>query len=122
MLNTKYVLMFVVLSAGMLTALTGTGMLQAQTAFASEDEERVCENNSDNNCNDVKQKVDQENKCKRENENENKRHSDDNTNNINTGDQEVNCWNYGQNAGQDATARDNAFSGPSEGPNPSVIG
>ena len=115
-------LMFVVLSAGMLTALTGTGMLQAQTAFASEDEERVCENNSDNNCNDVKQKVDQENKCKIENENENKRHSDDNTNNINTGDQEVNCWNYGQNAGQDATARDNAFSGPSEGPNPSVIG
>ena len=122
MLNTKYVLTLVVLSAGMLTALTGTGMLQAQTAFASEDEERVCENNSDNNCNDVNQKVDQENKCKIENENENKRHSDDNTNNINTGDQEVNCWNYGQNAGQDATARDNAFSGPSEGPNPSVIG
>jgi maltose-binding protein MalE len=122
MLNTKYMIMFVVLSAGMLTALTGTGMLQAQTAFASEDEERVCENNSDNNCNDVKQKFEQENKCKVQNENSNERHSDDNTNSINPGDQEVNCWNYGQNAGQDATARDNAFSGPSEGPNPSVIG
>ena len=30
------------------------------------------------------------------------------------GEQELNCWNYGQNAGQDATARDNAFSGPSD--------
>jgi hypothetical protein len=115
MLNTKYVLTLVVLSAGMLTALTGTGMLQVQSAAASDDEERVCENNNNNNCNDVKQKLEQENKCKIENENENKRHSDDNTNNINVqGDQEVNCWNYAQNAGQDATARDDAFSGPSD--------
>ena len=122
MLNTKYVLTLVVLSAGMLTALTGTGMLQVQSAAASSDEERVCEDNNNNNCNDVKQKLEQENKCKIQNENSNERHSDDNSNSISTNDQEVNCWNYAQNAGQDATARDNAFSGPSEGPNPSVIG
>jgi hypothetical protein len=114
MLNTKYVLMLVALSGGMLTALTGTGMLQAQTAFASDDEERICENNNNNNCNDVKQKLEQENKCKIVNENSNERHSDDNSNQISTGDQELNCWNYAQNAGQDATARDNAFSGPND--------
>jgi hypothetical protein len=113
MLNTKYVLMLVVLSGGMLTALTGTGMSQAQTAYAS-DEERVCEENNNNNCNDQKQKLDQENKCKIENENENKYRSDYNDNHISTGDQEVNCWNYAQNAGHDATAEDNAFSGPSD--------
>jgi hypothetical protein len=114
MLNTKYVLTLVVLSAGMLTALTGTGLLQVQSAAASSDEERVCEDNNNNNCNDVKQKIYQENKCKIQNENSNERHSDDNDNHIDTGDQEVNCWNYAQNAGQDATARDNAFSGPSD--------
>ena len=105
--------MFVVLSTGMLTGLTATGMSQAQTAFA-DDQERVCENNSDNNCNDVKQKLEQENNCKIVNENSNERHSDNNDNRIDTGDQELNCWNYAQNAGQDALARDNAFSGPSD--------
>jgi maltose-binding protein MalE len=114
MLNTKNVLMLVVLSAGILTALTATGVSQAQTAFASEKEERVCENNNNNNCNDVKQKIYQENKCKIQNENSNERHSDNNDNDISTGEQELNCWNYAQNAGQDATAEDNAFSGPSD--------
>jgi maltose-binding protein MalE len=114
MLNTKNVLMFAVLSIGILTALTATGMSQGQTAFASEKKERYCEDNNNNNCNDVKQKIYQENKCKIENENENKRHSDNNDNSISTGDQEVNCWNYAQNAGQDATAQDDAFSGPSD--------
>jgi hypothetical protein len=121
MSNTKNVLMLVVLSAGLLTALTATGLSQGQTAFASEkyrkhyfDKERVCEDNNNNNCNDVKQKIYQHNKCKIENENENKRYSDRNYNKIYTGDQELNCWNYAQNAGQDATARDNAFSGPSD--------
>jgi hypothetical protein len=113
MLNTKYVLMLVALSAGMLTALTGTGMSQAQTAYAS-DEERVCEENNNRNCNDQYQKLDQENKCKIENSNENKDRSDDNDNHIDTGDQEVNCWNYAQNAGRDANAQDDAFSGPSD--------
>jgi hypothetical protein len=109
MLNTKYVLMLVVLSGGILTALTGTGMSQTQTAFA--DKERVCEDNNNRNCNDQKQKVDQENKCKIENENENKDRSDDNENHIDTSQQEFNCWNDAQNAGRDADARDNAFSG-----------
>ena len=105
--------MLVVLSGGMLTALTGTGMSQTQTAFADE-EERVCEDNNNRNCNDQKQKLDQENKCKIENENENKYRSDYNDNHISTGDQEVNCWNYAQNAGHDADASGNAFSGPSD--------
>jgi maltose-binding protein MalE len=112
MLNTKYVLMLVVLSAGTLTALTGTGMSQAQTAFA--DKERVCEDNNNDNCNDQKQTIHQENNCKIENENENKDRSDDNTNDISTGQQEFNCWNYAQNAGRDANAQDDAFSGPSD--------
>jgi hypothetical protein len=112
MLNTKHVLMLVVLSAGMLTGLTGTGVSQPQTAFADE-EERVCEDNNNNNCNDVKQKIYQENKCKIVNENENEDRSDHNNNNINTGEQEFNCWNDAQQAGADATAQDNAFSGPS---------
>jgi maltose-binding protein MalE len=121
MSNTKNVLMLVVLSAGLLTALTATGLSQGQTAFASEkyrkhysDKERVCEDNNNNNCNDQKQKIYQENKCKIVNENENKYRSDYNDNHISTGDQEFNCWNYAQNAGRDANAQDDAFSGPSD--------
>jgi hypothetical protein len=116
MFETKNVLMLVVLSAGILTALTATGLSQGQTAFAHEykEKERVCEDNNNNNCNDVKQKLYQENNCKIVNENSNERHSDDNSNTISTGDQELNCWNYAQNAGQDATAQDDAFSGSSD--------
>jgi hypothetical protein len=55
MSNTKYVLMFVVLSAAVLTGLTAIGMSLGQTAFANEDEN---------------QKIDQENNCKIEIENE----------------------------------------------------
>ena len=108
--------MFAVLSVGILTALTATGMSLGQTAFASENnnKERYCKENNNNNCNDVKQKIYQENNCKIVNENSNERHSDDNSNSISTGDQELNCWNYAQNAGQDATAQDDAFSGPSD--------
>ena len=112
--------MFAVLSVGILTALTATGISQGQTAFASYehrkhyDKERYCKDNNDNNCNDVKQKLEQENKCKIQNENSNERHSDDNRNKIYTGDQEVNCWNQIQNAGQDAKAHDDAFNGPSD--------
>ena len=107
--------MFAVLSVGILTALTATGMSQGQTAFASEknNKERYCTDNDNNNCNDVKQKIYQENNCKIVNENSNERHSDDNSNSISTGDQELNCWNYAQNAGQDATAQNDAFNGPS---------
>jgi maltose-binding protein MalE len=121
MSTTKNVLMLVVLSAGLLTALSATGLSQGQTAFASSykvrshyDKERVCEDNNNNNCNDVNQKIYQDNKCKIDNSNENKRYSYKNFNKIYTGDQELNCWNYAQNAGQDATAQDDAFSGPSD--------
>ena len=55
--------MLVILSAVMLTALTATA-IQATPAFASKDE---CEKNSDNNCNEVKdrgQLITMENDCK----------------------------------------------------------
>jgi hypothetical protein len=85
--------MLVALSTGMLTALTGTGMSQAQTAFANTEH---CEDNNNDNCNDNRsQYVDNENNCKIENEN-----SDDSDNNSNTpGDQTVDCANQG--AGRD---------------------
>ena len=65
MLNTKSVLMLVVLSAGMLTVLTGTGVSQGAPAFADKDE---CEDNDDNNCNETNHKIIQENNCKAVNE------------------------------------------------------
>ena len=61
-MNTKNVFMLAVLSAVMLTGLTATTM-QATPAFASKDE---CEKNSDNNCNQIKdrgQSITQENDC-----------------------------------------------------------
>jgi hypothetical protein len=89
MLNTKYVLMLVVLSAGTLTALTGTGMSQTQTAFGNTDD---CEKNNNNNCNDDRsQYVTNENNCKIENENS--ENSDGNTNNPSS--QTLNCQNVG---------------------------
>ncbi|HSA74211.1 MAG TPA: hypothetical protein VLD84_09685 [Nitrososphaeraceae archaeon] len=67
MLNTKNVLILVVLSAGMLTVLTGTGVSQVAPAFADKEE---CEDNDDNNCNERTHKIIQENNCKAVNENE----------------------------------------------------
>jgi len=61
-MNTKNVLMLVMLSAVMLTGLAAT-TIQATPAFASKDE---CEKNSDNNCNQIKdrgQSITQENDC-----------------------------------------------------------
>ena len=61
-MNTKNVLMLVMLSAVMLTGLAAT-TIQATPAFASKDE---CEKNSDNNCNQIKdrgQSITQENHC-----------------------------------------------------------
>ena len=68
--------MLVILSAGLLTALTTTISMAAPT-FA---DKKKCEDNDNNNCNDTHktQKIDQENKCKIENENED--HSSDNGN------------------------------------------
>jgi flagellar basal body L-ring protein FlgH len=79
MLKTKNVLMFVVLSAGMLTALTATMMSQAIPAFA---DKKKCEDNDNNNCNDSHktQKIDQKNKCETENENNHHSKRNDNSN------------------------------------------
>jgi hypothetical protein len=85
------VLMFVVLSAAVLTGLTATGMSLGQTAFADDDEK--------------KQKIDQENNCRVEIEND---HSDDNEQNDN--ENEVTCQNYLQNAGDDADNSGDPFS------------
>ena len=78
--------MFVVLSAGMLTALTATTMSLAVPAFAGGDDhhdngaKKKCKDNGDNNCNDKHktQKIEAKNKC--ETENENKDHSKKNDN------------------------------------------
>ena len=64
-MKTKNVLMFVALSIGILTALTGTGLSQVAPAFADKEE---CEDNDDNNCNERNHKIKQENNCKAENE------------------------------------------------------
>ncbi|TLX88005.1 MAG: hypothetical protein E6K97_07795 [Thaumarchaeota archaeon] len=104
MTNTKYVLMLAVLSAGTLTALTGTAMSQTQTAFAETDD---CKDNHNNNCNDDRsQYVEQKNDCKIENEN--KDHSSNN--NINPNSQTLNCQNVG--AGRDNNQGSANFSPP----------
>ena len=57
--------MFVALSIGILTALTGVGISQVAPAFADKEE---CEDNDDNNCNERTHKIIQENNCKSVNE------------------------------------------------------
>ena len=70
--------MFVVLSIGILTALTGTGISQVAPAFADKEE---CEDNDDNNCNERTHKIKQDNDCKAENEYEKIGSMDTTTNN-----------------------------------------
>jgi len=57
--------MFVALSIGILTALTGTGISQVVPAFADKEE---CEDNDDDNCNERTHKIIQDNDCKVKNE------------------------------------------------------
>ena len=57
--------MFVALSLGILTALTGTGISHIAPAFAEKEE---CEDNDDNNCNERTHKIIQENNCNAVNE------------------------------------------------------
>jgi hypothetical protein len=57
--------MFAVLSIGILTALTGTGISQVAPAFADKEE---CEDNDDNNCNERTHTITQDDACKAENE------------------------------------------------------
>ena len=80
-MNTKNMLMFVVLSAGMLTALTATMMSQAVPVFA---DKKKCEDNDNNNCNDTHktQKIEEKNKCKIENENKDHSKKNDNSNEL----------------------------------------
>src|SRR6476620_6651331 len=61
-MNTKHVLMLVILSGGMLTGLTAT-MIQAATVYADTGD---CKDNGDHNCNtsDRDLKIEQEGKCK----------------------------------------------------------
>ena len=93
MLNTKNVLMFVILSAGLLTVITGTGVSHVVPVFAEEDE---CEDNGDFSCNDEKQRLHLENNCKIVNENENEDKSDDNVN-EGSSNGDMNCWNVAEN-------------------------
>jgi hypothetical protein len=94
MLNTKNMLMLVVLSAGLLTVLTGTAVSQIQPAFADDDEE--CEDNGDNNCNEETQKIHQENNCKVDGEIENGDKSDENSMALSSSGT-LTCWNLAQN-------------------------
>jgi len=93
MLNIQYVLMFAVLSAGMLTGLTATGMSLGQTAFAHEGKK-------------YDQTIDQENHCKIVISNE---HGDDNRQDNNNN--HLTCQNLAQNAKSDASVDGNPFSG-----------
>jgi hypothetical protein len=95
MLNTKNVLMLVILSAGLLTAVTGTAVSQIQPVFADKDEDE-CEDNGDFSCNEEKQRIHLENNCKIENENENDDKSDDNVNEGSTNG-DMTCWNVAEN-------------------------
>ena len=87
---TRNVLIFVVLSAAMLTAFTTAATSLPAPVYAND--EKKCKNNDDNNCNDVHktQKIKTKNEC--EIENTNKDHSSDNTN-----DNELICVNEAQN-------------------------
>jgi hypothetical protein len=95
MLNTKTVLMLVVLSGGLLTMLTGTAVSQIQPVFADKDEDK-CEDNGDFNCNEEKQRLHLENNCKIVNENENEDKSDDNVN-EGSSNGDMTCWNLAEN-------------------------
>ena len=92
-------LLFVVLSAGMLTGLTATGMSLGQTAFASERE------NYKSHDGDKYQKIDQENNCNIEISNEHGDHNEQNDNNN-----DLTCQNLAQNAKNDASVDGDPFS------------
>lgn len=87
-------LMLVVLSAGLITVLTGTAVSQTQPVFADEDKE--CEDNRDNNCNEETQKIHQEINCKVDGSIENGDKSDENSMALSSSG-ELTCWNFAQN-------------------------
>ena len=67
--------MLVILSVGLLTVITGTGVSNVTPVFADEDD---CEDNGDFNCNEETQKIHQETNCKVVGEIENGDKSDGN--------------------------------------------
>jgi hypothetical protein len=87
---TKNMLLFVALSAAMLTGLTTAATSLVAPVFANDG--KTCKNNDDNNCNDTHktQKIKAKNDCSIENTN--KDHSSDNEN-LN----ELVCVNEAQN-------------------------
>ena len=85
--------MLVILSAGLLTVITGSEVSYVAPLFAEEDE---CEDNGDFNCNEETQKIHQENNCKVDGEIENGDKSDGNDMALSsTGT--ITCWNLAQN-------------------------
>ncbi len=100
--------MFVVLSAGMLTALTATTMSVVTPAFASK---KHCDDNGDNNCNTKHntQKIKAKNDC--EIENNNKDHSHDNQN-LNG----LVCVNQAANVRDSVLVNSSVFGDPFSGP------
>lgn len=77
----KNLVMFVVLSIGMLTALTAMNLTLATPVFASK---KHCEDNGDNNCNSHHntQKIKSKNECEIENKNKGHSHDNENTNGL----------------------------------------
>ena len=94
-MNTKHVLMLVILSGGMLTGLTAT-MIQATPVYADTGD---CKDNKDHNCNTSNRdlKIKQENNCKVEN----------GGGNANGGDAKDDSGDGG--AGGSSSGNDNAF-------------
>lgn len=97
MLNTKNILMLAILSAGLLTVLTGTAVSLIQLAFADKDKDKEeCEDNGDFNCNEETQKIHQEINCKVDGSIENGDKSDENSMALSSSG-ELTCWNLAQN-------------------------
>src|SRR6266540_812651 len=94
-MNSKNLILLVVLSTGMLTALTATTIAFATPVFASK---KHCEDNGDNNCNSTHntQKIKAKNECEIENKNKDYSSHNDNLN-------ELLCLQ------QNANVRDSAF-------------
>jgi hypothetical protein len=89
MLNTKNVLMLVILSAGLLTVITGTGVSNVTPVFADDDD---CEDNGDDSCNEQTQKIKLENDCKIVAKIENDDKSDENSNSASSSG-DITCSN-----------------------------
>ncbi|MDW0171085.1 MAG: hypothetical protein QOK57_04625 [Nitrososphaeraceae archaeon] len=113
-MNTKNMLMFVALSLGILTALTGTGISQVAPVFAETED---CEDNDDDNCNERNKKIDQEIDCKI---------LVDNRNNLlgtsqNFGGLSTSCSNFAANL-DDVDEQSQVGQGQSLGPHDQVFG